>query len=205
MQRLIPVLSLLAILSLGLTAGASTRKLLLDVREAPLAWGDSRLTEKVETALSRNPELQVAIQSSGDVSLTGALPPFPDSRTDVESLLDWGTEVGGRYLLVVTVQKEFLERRKSFSLPLFFHKYETIGVITGEYRFLDLQKRRLLAAEPFKAELSGARQLQAEMDENSSDPTLHIPATAKSRLFDALEDKLTEQLVDQVARLTRGR
>jgi len=205
MQRLILMFLLVATVAPGLEAGSSSRKLLLDVQTIPLAWGDSRLAEKMETALSRNPELQIITHAPEDFSRVNSLPSVPDNRTDVEGLLEWGAEIGGRYLLVVTVEKESLERRKSFSLPLFFHKYETFAVIAGEYRFLDLQKRRLLAAEPFKTELSGARQFQAEMDDNSSDPTLHVSATAKSRLFAALEDKLTEKLVEQVARLTKGR
>ncbi len=205
MRRLIPILLLLTIVACGLDAQASSRKLLLDVQTAPLAWGDSRLTDKIVTALSSDPELQIVTPTPrGRVSLS-PLPAVPGNRTDVEGLLDWGVEIGGRYLLVVTVDNEYLERRKGFSLPLFFHKYETVGVITGEFRFMDLQKRRLLAAEPFKTELSGARQFQAEMDDNSSDPTLHLPATAKSKLFSALEDKLTKHLVEKVARLTRGR
>jgi len=205
MRRVTFILVLLALCATGLNAWAASRELLVDVRTAPLAWGDSRLPEKIETALSRNPDLQITVSDPGDRLTANPQPRFPDNRTDIEGLLDWGAEMGGRYLLVVTVDKEYLERRKSFNLPLIFHKYETVGIIVGEYRFLDIQKRRLLTAEPFETELCGSRQYQAEMDDNSSDPSLHIPATAKSRLFDALEDKLTEQLVEKVALMTRGR
>lgn len=205
MRRFCWFLIFVLALAAGTHARATSRKLLLDVQTVPLAWGDSKLTEKMVTALSRNPDLQVITAEPASPTGANPQPPFPESRTDLEGLLEWGTEVGGRYLLVVTVDREFLERRKSFNLPLIFHKYETVGVITGEYRFVDLQKRRLHAAEPFRVELQGARQYQAEMDDNSSDSKLHIPASAKSRLFSALEDKLTEQLVSEIALLTRGR
>ena len=205
MRRMMPMGLALAIIALGLTAQSAQRKLLLNVQPVPVAWADGKLAEKLETSLSRNPDLQVVTCENEDEGFVKTLPPFPENRTDVEGLLDWGTEVGGRYLLVVTIYKEGMEKRKSFNLPLIFHKYENVGVITGEFRLLDLQKRRLLAAEPFKTEITGARQYQAEMDDNSSDPTLHVTASAKSRLFDDLEEKLTEQLVAKVARLTRGR
>lgn len=205
MRRMMPIGLALAIAALGLAANAAPRKLLLNVQPAPLAWADGKLAEKLETSLSRNSELQVVRCETEEHSFVKTRPPFPENRTDLESLLDWGTEVGGRYLLVVTVEKEGMVKRKSFNLPLIFHKYENVGVIEGEYRFLDLQKRRLLKAKPFKTEVTGARQYQAEMDDNSSDPTLHVTATGKSRLFDALEEKLTEHLVEQVAHLTRGR
>lgn len=205
MRRFSCLFLALVVLAAGAGTQAASRKLLLDVQTVPLAWGDSRLAEKMVTALSRNPDLQIITPEPRNPAVLDQQPPFPENRTDLEGLLEWGTEVGGRYLLVVTVDREYLERRKSFNLPLIFHKYETVGIITGEYRLVDLQKRRLQAAEPFKVELNGARQYQAEMDDNSSDSKLHIPASAKSRLFSALENRLTEELVEQVTLLTRGR
>jgi len=180
---------------------SSPRKLLLDIQPAPLAWADSRLQEMMHARLSLNPNFRIQVSHTGDRNL----PPFPTDRFNVDSLLDWGTEMGGHYLLVVTIDREFLERRKSFSLPLVFHKYEVVGVITGEFRFLDLQKRRLLGAEPFRIELTGSQQIQAEMDDNRQDPALHLSAPEKARLFRALEDKLTGELAKRVTVFTRGR
>jgi hypothetical protein len=177
------------------------REIVVDVQSVPLAWGDCRLAEKIETEFSRNAEWRVRFARP---AVHGA-PVTPDNRTDIDSLIDWGTEVGGRYLLVVTVDDETLERQKTFSLPLIFHKWETVAVIRGEYRFLDLQKGRLLAAEPFEEKITGTRQYQMSTDDNRSDPSLHMTASEKGRLFSQLEDQLVDLLNSQVKKLSRGR
>jgi len=187
---------------LMLTAwGAPPREILIDVQSVPLAWGDGGLAEKIQAEFSRNPEWRIRCASHADSDGPAVL----SNRTDVDSLLNWGTEMGGRYLLVVTVSHEALERQKAFSLPLIFHKWETVAVIRGEYRFLDLQKGRLLAAEPFEEKLVGTRQYQMSTDDNRSDPSLHMTPGEKGRLFSQLEDKLVSRLNGQVEKLSRGR
>jgi len=187
---------------LALSANAGTpREIIVDVQTAPLAWGDCRLKEKIQAQFSRNPELRVRLAES---NRRGA-PLAPPNRTDVDSLLDWGTEIGGRYLLVVTVTDESLERHKNFNLPLLFHKWETVAVIRGEYRFLDLEKGRLVAAEPFEEKLVGTRQFQMSTDDNRSDPSLHMTASEKGRLFSQLEDQLVARLNGHVETWARGR
>ena len=192
------VLSLMALA--GATEAAS-RRLILQVEKAPLAWSDSRLTEYLVAALSRDPNLRIVTPSNQSDSQ----PPFPGDRYDIDSLLDWGTEIGGRYLLVVSVQREALERRKTFGVPLLFQRWETVGILEGDLRLLDLQKRRLLVAKPFSIERSGSSQFQAEMDNNKNDPSLHLSATRKAELFSALEKSLTDRLVEDFDRYTRGR
>jgi hypothetical protein len=178
------------------------RDIVIDVQTVPLAWGDSRLADKLVTELSRNPELRLRYPAPDSET---AAPSTPIARWDLDSLMDWGTEAGGRYMLVVVVDNATLQRRKSFSLPLIFHKWETVAVIQGEYRFLDLQRRRLLAAEPFKEELVGSQQFQGSTDDNRTDPSLHLTALEKSLLFGKLEDKLVAQLTRRVENLARGR
>lgn len=188
------------VLALSVRAG-TPREVIVDVQTVPLAWGDCRLTEKIQAEFTRNPEMRVRFAESNG---HGA-PLAPPNRTDLDSLLDWGTEIGGRYLLVVTVTDEGLERRKSFSLPLIFHKWETVAVIRGEYRFLDLQKGRLVAAEPFEEKLVGTRQFQMSTDDNRSDPSLHMTASEKGRLFSQLEDQLVAKLSGRLEIWSRGR
>ena len=190
----------LLIAALALSSHATPRELVIDVQEAPLAWADSELSEKIDRHLSQNPDLR--LRYAGEPG--NGTPSRPANRTDMDSLMAWGAEIGGRYLLVVTVDDESLERRKSFSLPVIFHKWEVVAVIRGEYRILDLQKRRLLEAKRFEETITGSRQFQGSTDDNRADPSLHLTATEKSRLFGRLEDKLAEQLGKRVARLTRG-
>ena len=191
---------ILSLMVLAVSTEAATRRLILQVEEAPVAWGDCRLTECLVTALGRDQNLRIVTPDSQNDSY----PPFPGEHYDVDSLIDWGTEIGGRYLLVVSVHREVLERRKTFSIPLIFQRWETIGIIEGEIRLLDIQKRRLLAAEPFSVERSGSRQFQAEFDNNRNDPSLHLNATKKSKLFHTLEMRLADLLVDDFSRYTRG-
>ncbi len=193
--------ALVVLLALGGSAAGSARRLILWTETVPLAWGDSRLEDLLVTELSRDPDLRVLAIGPA----ASDRPRFPSDRYNTDSLLDWGTEVGGRYLLVVTVKHEALERRKTFSVPLIFHRWETIGVIRGELRLLDLQKRRLLTAESFSVEFSGPQQFQGLGDDNRNDPLLHIAASEKSRFFEALEAKLARQVIAALGRLTRGR
>lgn len=192
---------MLVLTALAVSTGAATRRLILRVEEAPLAWGDCRVKEHLVAAFSRDPNLRIVTPEEGNDNY----PAFPGDNYDVDSLIDWGTEIGGRYLLVVAIHKETLERRKSFSIPFIVQRWETVGILEGELRLLDLQKRRLLAAEPFVFKQSGSRQFQAEGDNNKHDPSLHLSATRKAQLFTSLEESLTERLVDDFDRYTRGR
>ena len=191
----------LCLIATAVTADATSRRLILQVEKAPLAWSDSRLTEQLITAFSRDPNLRiVAPETQGSEH-----PPFPGDQYNIDSLIDWGTEIGGRYLLLVTIHREALERRKTFSVPLLFQRWETVGILEGELRLIDLQKRRLLLAEPFQIERTGSRQFQAKWDDNKNDPSLHLTATMKNQLFRALELRLADRLVDDFSRITRGR
>ncbi|RKX23577.1 MAG: hypothetical protein DRP45_10260, partial [Candidatus Zixiibacteriota bacterium] len=73
------------------------------------------------------------------------------------------------------------------------------------FRYFDLPKGRLLAAEPFSVELEATRQIQAEFDDNRNDPNLHLSAPEKSAFFGKLEDKLTEWLIHRIGKFSRGR
>jgi hypothetical protein len=191
---------LLVALAAGEAAGVS-RPLILDIQQPPLAWGDSRLTEKIQMALSRNPELRVCLSGA----LPNTQPPFPSARTDIDSLMNWGVEGGGRFLLVVTIDREEFVTRKTFSLPLVFHRYEIVGILSGEYCLLDLQKGRLLASAPFEIKLKGPQQFQSSAEDNRNDPGLHLTAPEKTEFFGKLEDKFTTELAARVSEFVRGR
>jgi hypothetical protein len=202
MRRLkIALVASLILAGSGPDATAAARRMILHVEQAPLAWADSQLDHLLLSELSRNPELRIV----PTVPHRDGQPLFPAAAYDIDSLLNWGTEIGGRYLLFIQVNSEELEKKKTFNVPLFFQRWETIGVIRGEMRLLDLQKQRLLSAEPFEVKLSGAMQFQGEMDNNRSDPSLHLTAPEKSQFFGALEAKLVEKLADRVTKLTRSR
>jgi hypothetical protein len=175
--------------------------LLLNVKTAPLPWADPQLYEKLVIRLSREVRLQVVKASDG----SGVLPSFPGDRNNADSLISWGQEAGARFLMVVTVDSERLERKKSFSLPLVFHKWETVGIIEGEMRLYDIARGKLLAADPFEVELKGPRAFQGSMDDNRHDPSIHISAVRKLAFFGKLEDRLADRLASRVTRVLRNR
>ncbi len=177
-----------------------TKSILLQVNPAPPTAVDSKLNEILITDLTRKEDVRVLDAASrGDRE-----PLFPRNSLNLDSLVNWGQEIGGNYLMLVNVTGERIERRKSFSLPLIFHKYETVGIIEGEFRFVDLRHGKLLAAEPFKIEERGAQILQASMDNDINDPDLHLTAVRKLEFMKQLETKLSERLTRRALSLMSG-
>ena len=194
MRKVVLQIFLTLLLLAGTNLDATTRGLLLNVNTAPVAWSDCRIYEKLERELTLTEALRV-YKADG---LQGTQPAFPENRYDLDSLLNWGLEVGGRYLMVVNVHSEHLETRKSFNIPLIFQKYQTVGVIESDIRFIDLQRGKLMLAEPFKVELNGPRIFQGSMDDNANDADIHLTSPRKLAFFDKLESRLAEELVTRV-------
>ena len=201
MNRNLLIKLLFLIFFLAGSLAAAPRVVLLEVATVPLAWSDSRLYQKLERQLTRDENIRVVPADNQNAGQ----PSFPTQRNDLDSLLDWGLEMGGRYLMVVTVTGERLEKKKTFNIPLLFHKYETVGIIEGDWRLLDLQRQKMLVTEPFKIQLNGPRIFQGSMDDNRHDADIHLTAARKVSFFGRLEDKLTAALMEKVRKHTGGR
>jgi hypothetical protein len=195
-------LAICAVLQVSSSTEANPKRdVLLHVETVPSGWAESRLKEKLAVTLGRYADMDITLTSDID----GRMPPFPEASRDFDSLTAWGTKAGGRYLMVVRIAAERFEPRKSFLLPLIFQKYEIFGVVEGELRLIDLQKPRLLAAEPFSTELRGPRILQAAPDDDKYDPDLHLNAVEKVKFLGRLEQAVADQLVTQARGLMKGR
>jgi len=181
--------------------GNGDHDLLLYVDCPPAPWNDSRL----ETELIRTFTRRESVRIEPVAARAAAGPAFPGAVYDVDSLTDWGLEVGGHYLVLVLVDDERLETKKTFHLPLVFHRYQTVGVIEGELRVVDVTRRRLLLAEPFRVEKPGPRVFQATMDDDINDPDLQIAAADKQTFFNQLETELSGRLVKRVGTVVRIR
>ncbi len=190
------VLVIFAVCLVASAVLASPQDLVLRVQGEPAAWAESQLADKLHREFTRNQEVRVRM---ADNPLPG-LPPFPGNIFAVDSLLAWGREARAECLMVVVVNSQRLETRRTFNFPLLFHKYEAYGVIDGELRFLDLRKNRLTVAEPFSIEMKGPRIVQGSMDDNKNDPDLHLTASEKALFFSRLEDKAVTYLADRVNR-----
>lgn len=179
-------------LGLLITAAlAQPRDIVLRVVEPTVPYAASRLDQHLVKAFSRDQTARVTNVTPDHA----AYPRFPETPYDLDSLANWGTEIGGRFLLTVTVTDERLERRKSFNLPLFFHKWESVGVLAGEIRLYDLLRGKLLVAEPFEKVLAGKRIFQASMDDQKYDPDIHLTASEKIQFFDRLQAEAASDIL----------
>jgi len=170
---------------------------LIKVIHSELGWTDTRLTEKLLIELSRN--------GNGDVvnaDILAEMPEFPVGRYETDLLIDWAVAAGRKYLVLVSVEFEGLERKKTFSLPLIFHKYQNIGVISGELRIFDIIRKRNIISEHFKIEKEGKRIIQASTDDDKNDADLHISAPEKIIFFSELERELAVMLADRIREAT---
>ncbi len=177
------------------------RDIMIHIETVPVAWADGNLQQRVVGAFTRRDNVRIYPVSQ----LSKGLPQFPRDHYHLDSLTNWGTEVGARYLIVMHVEKEGLERRKRVRIPLVLHKYVTMGVIEGELRVLDVSRERLLIAEPFRVELEGPEIFQATMDDDIYDPDLHIRASDKTSFFRHLEEHFAEVMAERIGKVIRMR
>ena len=195
MKKIISIFVLLTC-ALSVNALPGKKSMFIKLNTPDNAWVDSDISNKVLRTFSRASNFTVSMLDEN----SNIEPAFPQNYFDTDNLLEWGTEVGGRFIMVIDVQSERIETRKSFHLPLVFHKYQTYGVIEGEVRVFDLERKKLVHAKPFKVEEKGSRIFQATMDDDKHDPDLHISSTEKIKFFNKLEEKF----VTELQKSTRG-
>jgi len=198
----LPCLVLLSGLILAPVSGTATpRRVLLHVRGLDLPGGRSDLTALMLQKLTR----QTSLRITPTTRLSDEMPTFPESSYDLDTLIDWGREVGGRYLVDIRGTYEGIRTRKTFSIPLILHRYETAAVIEGEMRVIDLQRQRLVYDRPFAKSVRARQVVQADPDQDGHDADLHVPTSEKQDLYRRLETRLAEHLVTRLHLLSRGR
>ena len=166
------------------------KDILLKVITPEIAWADSNIKTKIKQEFSRQKNIRLFFDENRSLHD----PEFPQDFYNTDSLINYGKEIGRRYIMIVEITSERLEKRKSFHIPLIFHKYQAYGVIEGELRILDVDRGKLLTAEEIKVEKKGPRILQATMDDDINDPDIHLTAPQKIRFFNELEDQLVKYL-----------
>jgi hypothetical protein len=191
------VLLLVSILPRAASAGP---RILLRVSPAESAWSSVGIEEKLLIRMTRDTAMRVVNVNRAD----NGLPDFPEDHFNLDRLVEWGQEIGGQYLMLVDVHDERLERRKTWEIPLFFQKYETMGVISGELRLIDLKRGVLLLSQPFLREQKAKRVTQGSPDDNINHPNLHMTAPNKLIFFDQMEDHLCDQLLESIGFTERG-
>ncbi len=192
--RIMKSVSLCFALLLAISARAEERLVMVRVEQPVSAWNDSKIYQKLATSLTRDGNLQVVPATPA----RNVDPAFPTDALDEQAIADWARPYQAQYVVVVIVQSERLEKRKSFHVPLLFHKFETWGVIEGELRLIDVARNKQVRAVPFMVEQVGPRAWQATMDDDINDPDLRMTAPDKVQFFSRLEDKLVTNLLDQI-------
>ena len=184
------IVALIIICAATLSAVSGNKEIAIKIYTPEIAWADSQLDTKIIKAFSRQANVHVKLIDESNL----IEPEFPEDYYNNDLLLEWGKEFGSRFVMIVDVQSERIEKRKSFHIPLIFHKYQTYGVIEGELRLLDVDRGKLLTVKQFKVEEKGSRIFQATMDDDINDPDLHLSAPEKIKFFSKLEDKLVREL-----------
>lgn len=183
------------------TSFATGRKMVLHVNPVALAWSSSRIDEAIVSRFTREREFQLTVNSATVESARN----FPGATYDIDSLLNWGAEFGGRYLLSVDVSSERLDKKRTMHIPLILHRYETVGIIDAEIRLLDLERGRMILAEPLAIEVTAKRIIQADPDKDQDDADIHIRASDKAEFFMKLERKFADELYKKIYRALRNK
>ncbi len=190
MKKYVVIVLILFISVVTLQASSVNKQIAIKVFTPEIPWADSKLDSKILQSFSRQANMRVKMIHDDKI----IIPEFPEDFYNNELLLEWGKEFGGRFIMIVDVQSERIEKRKSFHIPLIFHKYQTYGVIEGELRLFDVDRGKLLMVQQFRVEEKSSRIFQATMDDDINDPDLHLTAPGKIRFFSKLEDKFVVEL-----------
>ncbi|KAA3637809.1 MAG: hypothetical protein DWP97_00080 [Calditrichaeota bacterium] len=195
MKYLMNTVLIFLVLVSSVMSGRTDSEILLNVSYPEFAWADSDFENQFMRQLSRQKGVQIELTSKHDRELS-----FPENIYDTDALLDYGRETGSNFIMLINVESKRLERRKTFHIPAIIHKYETIGILEGEVRIIDISRNKMVMAESFKVEKNGPRIVQGSMDDEISDPDLHLSAVQKVRFFNQLDQKLTEYLMKKTRR-----
>jgi hypothetical protein len=191
-KYLIPVFALISFLILSGDSGAQN-SIIVSLKTPLCPWIECRLGDKLDYYLSCLNRVSIARED---------LPINPEFAS-FESLLSWGRQRGGRFLVDITVDRIDLERRKATVFPEIVFRYQVYAVLTGTLRIIDLKKGRLAALKDINQEVKAADQWQF-VDDNENDPALSVPPDEKMVLFRRLEDKTALKLLQEVKELSRG-
>jgi len=187
------MLACVVLLAIAGNVASEPRTLMIRVEQQPSPYGISQIYDKLALALTRQNGLQVEPAVASDPLEPG----FPNDALDVARVSEWGRLQGAHFVMLVIIQSERLERRKTVNFPLLFHKYESVGVLEGELRLIDVTKAKQVRGEPFLIELAGPRIFQATMDDDINDPDIHLTSPQKVQFFGRLEDKLVQWIMVQ--------
>jgi hypothetical protein len=165
--------------------------IILNVNQPACPYADPHLSEKLNLYLS-------AISSVPIMKL------YSDQTVpaDRNQLIDLGRNMGGRYLVDVSVEKMDIIRKKKTVIPLAVFRYRIYGVLTATLRVIDLTKGKTIKMDRLEYELQTSNQWQF-LEDDANDPALIIPADEKVNLFDRLEESTAGRLLEEIAQIIK--
>jgi len=189
------------VLCLGAPASAQNgrRSITVVYEETQGHIPDFTLNERLNNALTMDEGLQVLMPAEDST-----LPPAPNNRFDMDRLLEWGREIGCRYIIYLQIDARKVETRKKRSIPFVLNRYVVEGRIYGTYSLIDLNRTKVVGTWTLKAKKGGPRQWQ--VGENyPDDPDLQLSAPRKLDFYRELEDLAVTEIVTEISRHSRGR
>ncbi len=160
---------------------------------------DFSLVENLNEALTMQVGLGVVVPDTGS-----SRPEAPNRRFDLERLLEWGREVGCRYIIYLRVDGRRIATRKQLSIPWVLSRYVVEGHISGMYSLIDLNRSKVIGTWKLTTRMAGPRQWQVAAD-YPGDPDLHMSAPRKLVFLRELEKKAVNEIVLDVQPHLRGR
>lgn len=195
------LLAVLIILLAAATATAQSQlRTIAVVYQAPKQdITDFSLVEKLNETLTMQVGLRVIVPDKDS-----SRPEAPNRRFDLERLLEWGREVGCRYIIYIRVDGRRIATRKQLSIPWVLSRYVVEGHLSGVYSLIDLNRSKVIGTWDLATRMAGPRQWQVVAD-YPGDPDLHMSAPRKLVFLQELERKAVDEIVLDVRPHLKGR
>lgn len=160
---------------------------------------DLYLVESLTESLAMEAGLRVIVPEEDST-----LPLPPNRRFDYELLVEWGREVGSRYIIFLRIDERRLAIRKQPSIPWVISRYVVEGRFEGRFSLIDLNRNKVVNTWKLSTTLNGPRQWQFARD-YPEDPDLQMSAPRKMTFLKELEQKAVEEIIGTIQPHLKGR
>jgi hypothetical protein len=193
------VIGCLLMLSAAAGAQHEPRSMAIVLEQPQQHIPDFTLVDRLNSAMAMYAKARVVVPAEDT-----ALPVAPGHRFDLEKLVNWGREIGIRYLIYLQVDYRRIVTVKRWSIPLILSHYVVEGHLDGAYSLIDVRYGKLIDTWNLETTLEAGRQLQV-FEDYRDDPDLHIAAPQKVAFLKKLEDRAAAQIVENLVPNMRGR
>ncbi len=183
----------------GVSAQSDQRAISVIMEDTGKELTDFSLMDRLYDHLLIKSGLRVVIPEDDST-----LPPAPSHRFNLSRILEWGQEIGSRYVIYIQVHDRKIVRRKRTSIPFILSRYIVEGQIDGTFSLIDLNRSKVVGNWDLRTRLAGPRQWQVGED-YPDDPDLHLSAPRKIQFYKDLEDRAVSDIISQIQLHLKGR